>query len=75
MAENTIDTLAIDIEYIKAGIARLETDIEKVDEKIGNEYVTKDAFIPVRNLVFGFVGVVMVMVVTALVYLVLRSGS
>lgn len=48
-----------------------EEKITHIEEKLDSNYVTKDEFRPVKQLVYGFVGVVLLAVVGALVALVI----
>lgn len=47
--------------------ARMEEDIRAIRSDLRHRYVTRDLFLPVRNIVYGFVGLVLVLVSTALV--------
>lgn len=58
-----IATLAAAIEYIKESI-------DKIEKKIDNKYVTKDEFAPVKLVVYGLVGVILVAVMGAIIALV-----
>lgn len=53
--------IATDIKYIKAAI-----------DEIKDAYVTQAEFRPVKTIVYGLVGIVLVGVVTALLYSVIR---
>ena len=55
-----------DIEYIKART-------EEINKKLENNYVTHIEFEPVKRTVYGFIGLVVTIVVTALVYLVMNK--
>ena len=55
-----------DIEYIK-------TDVEDINAKLDSHYVTKAEFDPVRNIVYGMVGVILLAVIGALVALVIAK--
>lgn len=48
--------------------------VDQLRKDIATNYVTKDAFDPVRNIVYGLVGVVMLGVIGALVALVLHTS-
>jgi hypothetical protein len=47
--------------------ARIEIDVQAIRADLRRHYVTRDQFAPVRSLVYGFVGLVLVLVSTALV--------
>jgi tetrahydromethanopterin S-methyltransferase subunit B len=66
------------IEKITLALVNQKVDflIKEVDEiktKLDSHYVTQEAFIPVRNVVYGMVGLILTAVVTALIMLVLRQ--
>ena len=46
---------------------------EALIEKLDKRYVSEEAFNPVRKLVYGAVGVVGTLVITALIYLILQK--
>lgn len=48
--------------------------LEKIENDITGGYVRREEFIPVRNAVYGFIGIVVSLVVTALVYLLIKGG-
>ena len=54
-----------DISEIKLGINEL---IKKMDEK----FVTKNEFTPIKQIVYGFVGLIVVAVIGALISLVVK---
>lgn len=58
------------VEYIKEAI-------DKIERKIDNKYVTKDEFAPVRMVVYGLVGLILVTVVGAVIaaVVVTKSGA
>lgn len=61
----TLAVIQNDISYIKK-------QLDTIDTKVGNTYVTKDQFEPVRNLVYGVVTVILVSVIGAVVALVVK---
>lgn len=54
-----------DIIYIKDKLTNIET-------QVGSQYVTKEEFGPIKRVVYGMVGLMLVAVVGALLALVLR---
>ena len=62
-----IDVIATKIEYI----AR---DISDIRVKLEDNYVTRDEFAPIKQIVYGMVSVILLAVVGAIVALVLRSS-
>jgi hypothetical protein len=79
MAENTLDTLAIDIEYIKRDVEEVKGDVKDLNAKVEKYYLTikmfESEFRPVRNIIYGMVGLILTLVLTAVVYLVLKGGA
>jgi len=62
-----IDVIATKLDYI-------QRDIEEIKQKLEGEYVTQDEFDPVKKIVYGMVGVVLLAVIGALVALVMRTS-
>lgn len=57
--------IELNIEYIKE-------EVIKVVEKVDKDYVTKTEFTPVRNIVYGMVGVILVAVLGALLKFIIK---
>ena len=55
-----------DIDYIKK-------KLDHIDEKLDKHYVTKEEFLPIRNIVYGMVGLILISVTTALLALVISG--
>jgi tetrahydromethanopterin S-methyltransferase subunit G len=69
-------TRNIDIELLKKDLASIQkgiTNIEKELAEIKGEKVSKDEFLPVQKIVYGFTSLILVSVVTALIALVVRN--
>ncbi len=69
-------TRNIDIELLKKDLASIQkgiSNIEKELQEIKGEKVSKDEFMPVKNLVYGFTGLILISVVTALITLVVKQ--
>lgn len=47
--------------------------LKEIGEKLDNKYVTNEAFDPVKKVVYGMVGLILVAVVSALIYMVVLS--
>lgn len=62
----TLAVIATDISYIK-------DEMRGMKQQIGSDYVTKDQFEPVRNLVYGMVALILTGVIGALLTLVTRQ--
>jgi tetrahydromethanopterin S-methyltransferase subunit G len=68
-------TRNIDIELLKKDLASIQkgiTNIEKELAEIKGEKVSKDEFLPVQKIVYGFTSLILVSVVTALIALVVK---
>lgn len=63
---NNIEVIANDIGYIKR-------DVNDIKNKLEQEYVTKEAFEPVRKLVYGLVGLILIGVIVAVLALVIKK--
>ena len=61
------------IELALDQLKRVRDDLAKIDAKLERDYVTQEAFTPVRNIVYGLVGLILVGVVTALLALVIMK--
>lgn len=57
--------IANDISYIKR-------DIGDIKSKLENNYVSKDEFTPVRNIVYGLVGILGIATIGAILKLILK---
>ena len=55
-----------DVEFIKINVSEMKEKMEK-------DYVTQDEFKPVKNIVYGVVGLLLTSVVGALIALVLKQ--
>jgi hypothetical protein len=54
------------MQYIKA-------DLKEIKDRLANKYVTCDVFDPIRNLVYGLVGLILVAVVGGVLAMVLKK--
>ena len=63
-----------DREYgrILADLDHIKTDVAEIKRVLESKYVTQDQFTPVRNIVYGLVGLILTAVVVALVAVVLK---
>lgn len=60
-----------DIEYVKRAVDDLKISVNDVKKNTETNFVTKGEFQPVRQLVYGLVGIIIVAVVGALIKLVI----
>jgi tetrahydromethanopterin S-methyltransferase subunit G len=63
--ETRMAILQNDIGYIKK-------QLDSIDNKVSNHYVSKEEFEPIKKIVYGLVGLILVGVVGAMVSLVVR---
>lgn len=60
--------MAQDIRYIKKSVDELKTEVE-------GKYVTSIEFEPIKRLVYGVVGLILVSIVTLGISMVMRQGQ
>lgn len=79
MPEDTIDTLATALSFIRQDTEEIKVDIKSLSEKIDKNYLTckqfNAEFSPVRNIVYGLVGLMLTALATGIVYLLLNHGG
>lgn len=79
MVEPTIEAMATDIVNIKEDVAEIKTDVKTLDHKLDTSFLTirqfNAEFSPIRNLIYGVVGLILSLVITAIVYLVINKGG
>ena len=77
MAE--IDVLQICIETVKADIVEIKSDIKELDKKVALTYLTlvqyEAEIKPMRAVVYGLVGLILTIVISAGVYLLINRGG
>ena len=64
--ETTIALMAQDIRYIKEDVTEIKLKLEK-------DYVTREEFEPIKKVVYGLIGLILVAVVSAIIGLVIIS--
>jgi len=69
---NNQNTTSQNIDVIATKIDYIQRDVAEIKEKLEKDYVTRDEFDPVKKIVYGMVGLVLVAVVSALIALVVR---
>lgn len=60
------------IPLICQSIVQIGKDIAELKERVGAEYVTQDQFAPIKSVVYGLVGIILMAVVGALTAMVLK---
>lgn len=66
--ESDIALQAKDIEYIKE-------KVKHIDDKLTSSYVTRNEFVPIKNIVYGMVGTILLAVLGALMTLIIGGGK
>lgn len=69
----TRDSSDTKIALIQQDISYMKDKLDNVDQKISTHYVSRDEFEPIKRIVYGMVGLILIAVVGALVSLVIRS--
>lgn len=64
--DTQIAVMANDLGYVRKAV-------DSLNDKIDNNYVTKEEFKTVKQIVYGFVGLILIAVVGAIMTLVLRK--
>lgn len=71
MPSNSSDTTKIAL--IQQDISYMKDKLDNVDQKISTHYVSREEFEPIKKIVYGMVGLILVAVVGALVSLVVKG--
>ena len=62
-----------DLRVIRNDIAYIRDDVKEIKATLNSNYITRDQFEPVKKIVYGLVGLILVAVVGALLALVVRK--
>lgn len=62
-----------DYELIRNDIGYIKKEVSEIKELISNEYVTKTEFKPIKNIVYGLVGAILLSVVAGLMTLIIKK--
>ncbi len=60
------------INEVKTSLDNTKIDFSKALENVKKDNITREEFNPIRNIVYGFVGMILVAVVSAMIYLVVK---
>lgn len=60
-------------QILESKLDSVQDDVREIKEVLRGSYVTQDQFGPVRTIVYGLVGIIMLSVVGAMLTLVLRQ--
>ena len=73
--DNAVEITSItkDIGFIREEMVEIKSNIKEIKDNIKVGYVTKDEFAPIKNVVYGLVGLILTAVVVALISLVVRK--
>jgi hypothetical protein len=69
------ESIELDVALFDAKLTHIRDDVAEIKTLMRADHVRRDEFAPVKQVVFGLVGVVMLSVVAALVTLVLRQTT
>jgi hypothetical protein len=58
---------------VVTSIKYIQRDIAEIKEKLDDKYVTKDEFLPVKNIVYGMVAIILIAVLGGLIALIINS--
>ena len=67
------DSNNVKLAVITNDLSYIKEKLNAVDEKVSKNYVTKDEFAPIKQIVYGLVSLILVAVVGALVALVVGA--
>lgn len=65
---------AVKVAELGRDMSYVRETVDKIDEKVSKNYVTKDEFDPIKRLVYGTVGTVGAIVVLAIMDLIVTKG-
>lgn len=63
----------VDMAEVKADIKYLVKEVDKIQVQLEKDYVTQDQLEPIKKIVYGLVGTMLIAVVTALMAIILRK--
>jgi hypothetical protein len=72
--DKTICLMGKDIKDINEKLDGMTSKLDKFIESADRKYVNYDVFSPVRKLVYGAAGVILTVVITALIYLLIKDS-
>lgn len=67
---NSVDT---NLALLRSDIAYIKNDVQEIKGKMEVNYVTREEFIPMRNTVYGFISLIVVGFMGAIISLVYKS--
>jgi len=69
----TNNQLSVDIAVMANKVDNIDKTVRDIQGKLEKDYVTQDEFTPVKNIVYGMVGTVLLAVIGALIALVINK--
>ena len=69
----TNNQLSVDIAVMANKVDNIDKTVRDIQGKLEKGYVTQDEFTPVKNIVYGMVGTVLLAVIGALIALVINK--
>lgn len=72
LRQSLSEPLDVKMAVMSQDLLYLRTAVDKIDTKVSSGYVTKDEFTPIKNVVYGLIGLILIAVVGALVALVVK---
>jgi len=72
--KQTQNEMAVDVvlAVIQTDISYIKKEVDEIKNLVQEKYVTKEEFIPIKNIVYGMVGLILVGVFGALLALVIK---
>ena len=61
----------VQIAVMATNVENIKNDVKDIKDKLQNDYVSQTEFKPIRNIVYGMVGLILTAVIIALVSLVI----
>lgn len=68
----TTKTKNVEFAVMCEKIDTIKADVSEIKQKLENNYVTKDQFTPVKNIVYGLVGTLLTALIGAIIMTVLK---
>ena len=70
MAKDKLTTIEVQMAIVSTTTANIDKKVDQIAEKLEKEYVTEIEFDPIKKIVYGLVGLILVAVFGALIALV-----
>jgi tetrahydromethanopterin S-methyltransferase subunit B len=69
----TNNQLSVDLAVIAEKVSNIEQKVTSIEAKLEKDYVTVDEHDPIKRIVYGTVGVILLAVIGALIALVIKQ--